>query len=840
MFQTFWKKNWPHFVAIAVFLLVAVVFCQPSLSGKVLLQSDTQGWKGMAQQSFEYREKFGHFPLWTNSMFGGMPAYQIAMDPTSNIGAVAIWINKVFSFGLPIPISFFFLASLCFYILCVVAGASPWVSMFGALAYAYSTYNPIIVSVGHNTKMNALAYAPMVLAGLLLLYRKKYIVGFAITAFFASTLIGQNHLQIVYYTMLVAGFMAVAHLVNAFREKQVVQSIKASVLGLLAGLIGLATTAGIMLPTFEYAKESMRGGASQLTLDSTEIKTKGGLDKDYALRWSLGPMETFTMMVPGIYGGSNGGNEHGSATKMSEKLTELGVPEESGIGMSNGYSYWGNMSSLNETTSGPPYIGAIICFLFIFSLVYLKSWHKWWVVGVGVLGTLLAWGNSFPGFNHFMLDYMPYLSKFRAPSMAMVIPQMVIPFLAVMGVSQLLDKETDWTLAWKKLRLAGLLTAGVVALLAVFYMSADYTGKGDKQIKESFVQQLGGGAPQANPQADEIANGLMKAMREDRQSLYGKDLLRTILFIVLAFAILFLFAKQKINAMMGALGLAALASIDLIGVDKRYLSHDKFQEDTVLAEGFTRSPADEQILKDPDHGNFRVFNQSGNFTNESVTSYHHNSVGGYHPAKLGLYQDIIVHQLSKGNMGVFNMLNTKYFIGQGPQGQPIAQQNPNAFGNCWLVKGIRYVNSANEEMLALDSSNLKDTAIIHEAYKAAVKAAPVADSTASIKLIQRQNDAIKYETNASTPQFAVLSEVYYKAGWNAYIDGQLTEYAKVNYILRGISVPTGKHTIEFKFEPRSYIVGNQISTWAMILIYVLIAVSIFVFFRQQKNAVATN
>jgi hypothetical protein len=346
------KKMVPHIIAVAIFALVAIVYCKPAMQGKVLNQHDSQGWKGMAQQSFEVKEKTGKFPLWTNSMFGGMPAFQIAMEGSSKINTGIEFMRKAISLWLPEPAVFFFLASLCFYILCIVLGANPWVAIFGGLSYAYSTYNPIIVSVGHNTKMMSIAYAPMVIAGLMLLFRKKYLPGFLITALFAAFTIGQSHLQVVYYLLIIAGCIAVAALVKAFKEKDIISWAKASALGLAAGLIGLGVCAAVILPTYDYSKETMRGGASQLTLnasDSMGNKTKGGLDKDYALKWSVGQMETFTFMVPGLYGGSNGGNEHSASAKMVEKFGEIGVPEENAVGYTNGYSYWGSMSSLSES-----------------------------------------------------------------------------------------------------------------------------------------------------------------------------------------------------------------------------------------------------------------------------------------------------------------------------------------------------------------------------------------------------------------------------------------------------------------------------------------------------------
>jgi Bacterial membrane protein YfhO len=833
------KKLVPHVIAIMIFALVAMVYCKPSLQGKILNQHDTQGWKGMAQQSFEVKEKTGKFPLWTNSMFGGMPTYQIAMGGTSNIGAGIEVVRSAFSLWLPEPMAFFFIASLCFYILCIVLGANPWVSIFGGLAYAYSTYNPIIVSVGHNTKMMTLAYAPMIIAGIQLLFQRKYLIGFLITALFAAFAIGQSHLQVIYYMIIIAGCITVAFFINAYKEKNIVHGIKASALALAAGLLGLGVCAGSIMPTYDYAKETMRGGKSQLTLnasDSGSNKTKGGLDKDYALRWSVGKMETFTFLVPGLYGGSNGGNEHSASSKTVEKFAEIGVPEESALGAVNGYSYWGSMSSLNETTSGPVYLGAIVGLLFILGLFYVNSWHKWWIIAASIIGILLAWGSNFMGFNSFMLDYLPFYNKFRAPSMALVIPQFCIPVLAVLTLSKLVN-ETDYKAAFKKLKNGAIAAAAILVLLGAFWVMADYTGKGDADIKKGFVDNFSRGqnGKQDIAQGESLAKEIMTTIRADRKHEAGMDLLRTFFIMAAGAGLIDLLLRKKISATVSTVVLIAVLLYDLMGINIRYLNYDDFREKEEVADAFTPTAADQLILKDPDHANFRVFHQSGNFTNESITSYHHNSIGGYHPAKLALYQDLIEHQIGKGNMNVLNMLNTKYFIGQDETGKPIAQQNPGAYGPCWLVKGIKFVNSANAEMLALDSTNLRDTAVVNDTFKASIKQLPIADSTARIKISERQNDKITYAFTAATPQFAVLSEIYYNRGWDAYVDGQKADYVKTNYALRGIALPAGKHSVEFRFEPKAYSTGNTISFWSAVLIYLAIAATLFLLVKKNKS-----
>ena len=830
------KKILPHLIAVAIFLIVAVIYCKPALDGKVVQQLDIQGWRGMAQQSFEFKDKNGYYPLWTNSMFSGMPAYQIAMDARSSISIG--YLTSVLTLGLPVPISFFFLACICFYFLCVVAGANPWVGILGGLAYAYSTFDPIIISVGHNTQMMSIGYAPAVLAGLLLLFQKKYWAGFAVTSVFSAFLIAENHVQIVYYTLIIALVMTIAFFIKSYKEKQLATALKGASLALLAGIIGLACCAVTMMPTYEYAKESMRGGKSELTSDIQGNKTKGGLDKDYAFRYSFGFGETFTFIVPGLYGGSNGGNEYNPSSKFVEKFSGLGVPEDQALQYENHYSYWGEQPG----TSGPVYFGAIICLLFIFGVVYLKSWYKWWLIAASIIGVLLAYGANLKGLNYFLFDYLPFYSKFRAPTMALVIPQLCFPLMAVLAVSKLITKDIDITEAWKKLKLTAIITGVILVLLAGFYMTASFTGPNDKGLKDGIAQNMlhvpagQQASPQMEQQAEQTSRTIISALQSDRQSLMGGDLLRSLILIALAILLMGLFLKKKVSSAILIASLILLTGFDLLGVALRYLNTDNFVESSDFESAFIPTQADMQISKDPDHANFRVFNETApDPFSDGVTSYHHNSVGGYHPAKLDLYNDIITRQLSKGNMEVFDMLNTKYFITPNQQtGKPMAQLNPNAFGNCWLVKGIKFVDNADQEMAALDNTDLKDTAVVENKYKTQIKQTPIYDSIGYIKLVQNLNDKIDYRFSAPKPQFAVFSEVYYPKGWNVYIDGTKAEYVRTNYVLRGMLVPAGNHNIEFRFEPTAYFTGRMITIIANILV-ALILIATIIFYAIKKN-----
>jgi hypothetical protein len=632
--------------------------------------------------------------------------------------------------------------------------------------------------------------------------------------------------------------MTVAFLVRSYQEKQLLTAVKASALGILAGIIGLACCAVSMMPTYEFAKETMRGGKSELTQDIQGNKTKGGLDKDYAFRYSLGINETFTFIVPGLYGGSNGGNEYNTDSKFVELFSQLGVGEDQALQMENHYSYWGEQ----PVTSGPVYLGAIVCLLFIFGVVYLKSWYKWWLIIASAIGILLAWGTNFQSFNYFLFDYLPFYSKFRAPTMALVIPQLCFPLMGVLALSKFIAADVDVSEAWKKLKTTTIITGIILAILAIFYMTASFSGPNDKAIRENFKQsmlQVPPGQqvpPQMEQQAEQTSRNIINALQSDRKSLLGRDLVRSLILIGLAVLLMGLYLKKKVSSKILVGALIILTAYDLLGVALRYLNSNNYVEPEDFQSAFVPSPAVAQILKDPDHANFRVFDETVDPFNDATAAYHLNLVGGYNPAKLALYNDIITNQLSKGNMRVFNMLNTKYFIVNDPQtGKPVAQLNPGAFGNCWLVKGIKYVDNADQEMAALDNTDLRDTAVVENKFKSLITTAPQYDSVAYIKLVENRNDTINYRFSSAFPSFAVFSEVYYAEGWNVYIDGVKSNYVKTDYILRGMSIPPGNHEIQFRFEPKTFTTGRTISIIANILVALLIIGTIVFYIRKKKE-----
>jgi hypothetical protein len=835
MKSTWFKKAVPHLLAIVLFLLISIIYCQPAIQGKVLEQHDIVGWKGMAQQSFEFKEKYGHFPLWTNSLFGGMPAFAIAYDGPP---VQTILLQPVITLGLPVPISFFFLACICFYFLCLVVRVNPYIGAMAAIAYAWSTFNPIIIAVGHNTQMMAIAYAPAVIGSLLLIYQRKYLTGSALLALFFGLQISTQHVQVVYYTSILMGFLTLGYIVNSIRSKESGKLFPALGFALAAALIGLCTYAVTWMPLQEYAKDTMRGGKSELSVADSSNTSKGGLNKDYAFFYgSYGLAETFTIISPGIYGGGSAAKSFKAGkSAFADKLSEAGVPEETALQFANGYAYWGSQPG----HAGPVYVGAIICFLLIAALVFVGSWQKWWLLAATVLAVFLSWGKNFSTLNYFIFDYLPLYNKFRAPSMSLVMLQLVFPLLGAMGLQAIVSSKANAAEIWKKFKTVLYITGGVFALLLLFYATADFISPNDPGLKEQLTNMMLNGAqgnanPQLQQQATEFGKTVVRSLQNDRKGLFIGDLIRSIVLVALAIGLVVGYLKAKINQQVVLIGLLVLSSFDLLGVAARYLNADNYVDKDVFESSFTPNAADLEILKDT-RKPFRVFDQTDNqgpFSG-SRASYFHNSVGGYSPAKLSIYNDLIEKQLAKGNMNVMNMLNTRYFISANPaNNQAVAQINPAALGAVWLVKGIKFVKNADEEMLALDSTNLKDTAVVQAKYATSAMA-PQYDSAAVIQWVENLNDKIVYKTTAGKNQFAVFSEIYYDKGWNAYLDGKATTYVKVNYVLRGMNIPAGSHTIEFRFEPIAVGKSRLITTVSALIVFVLLALAGFMAWRGRK------
>src|SRR5688572_5371324 len=832
MKNSWFKKLIPHGVAVLIFLVVASIYCKPVFEGKVVAQSDITQWKGSVQQSIEYSKTHdGAYPLWTNSMFCGMPTFQIAYKPNNDIPWIA---HQIFSLGLPKPINFFFLASICFYFLCVVLNIRTVFGILGGLAFAYATYNPIIISVGHDTKMLSMAYMPALLASIILIYEKKYWLGAGLAALFTSVLIVQNHPQIAYYLFLTVAIMTIWYAVRWIKNKEWRHFGMAAGFTLAAGLVGVLTNAVTILSTYEYQKETIRGGARALTDSTTNNNenAKTGLTKDYALSYSLKPTEPFVMMVPRMYGGSSDPYVvDPEKSKAMESLRPYPAEVQQQLYRSLSY-YWGGMlKDLDIGTSGPPYVGAVVCILAILGMFLLDGKHKWWILTAIGFTIMMSWGSYFEALNGFLYKHLPMYNKFRAPSIILVVSQLLLPLLAVMCLEKIASTKDSKSLLplFKK----GLIGVGATfALLFIIYMMSDFMSSADTD----FMKRVNTSGDQ---QAMQVYNSFYDGVKADRKSLMMGDIMRALGFGLAALLLVFLAIRKSVSNMILGIGAIVLVLIDLITIDVKYLNYDSYRDPQDTESFFVKTKFDEEILADKSY--FRVYNLSG--ITEAITSYHHNSLGGYHAAKIAIYQELIEQKFSRqqSNSYVLDMLNTKYVIRKDQNGQTQAyEKNPGALGNCWLVKDIQFVKDANAEMNSLGNFNPKDTAVVQDTSKSSIPFSPVYDSSATISLVKNDNDWLTYSFNAASNQFAVFSEIYYKGGWKAYIGGKEAPIVKVNYVLRGLAIPAGKHDIRFEFKPQGYYQGRKITSIFSIILVVILAAGIFMEWRNRNQTALAN
>ncbi len=816
------KKLVPHVVAILLFLLVSVLFCRPALQGNVLNQHDVAGWRGVANNAFEYKDTAGHFPLWNTNVFSGMPNYMIALDGKSILPNL----QNVFGLGLPQPISFFFIACLCFYILCLSLRVKQVVAVFGAFVYAFATYNPVIISAGHLTKMYSIGFAPLMLAGFILAFEKKYWLGLAVATLGVYMLIASNHPQISYYSFIVLGGIGISYLVNWIRNKEWKHMQMAIGVSIVAVVVGLMANSLSFLITREYSKATIRGGKSiSIEGDSVTTTKTSGLDTSYAFQYSMKVAEPLVMMMPEAFGGGSA-NTLDENSNVVKKLVARGIQENQALQVAGSLpKYWGGL----ESTSGAPYSGVLICLLALFGFVLLKHPARWGLLAVSILSVMMTWGKFFPGFNVFLFENLPFYNKFRAPSMALVIAQIALPVVAVLSAHQLFFAKNSQEILKANFKKLLYTSGGLILFLALMWLMMDYSSPGDGMISD-YVKRMGAD--------DEIARLTIAGLKADRYAMFGGQLFRTLAFAVLLLLVIWLYLRNTLKPVVALAIIAVVAIGDLLIVGKKYLNDDNYvPKDEVQYENFTKSAIDQQILSDKEP-HFRVYNAGPERFSASdyKVSTFHRSIGGYHPAKLRIYQDVIEKYLSAGaNQQVLNMLNTKYIIAPNLQsGQPMLLPNQEGYGPAWLVKNIKFVKDEAAEIVAIGETNLKDTAVIAEAYANGLSQ-PQWDSAATVTLLKYDNDAIEYEVNASSPQFLVCSEVYYPYGWNAYIDGQQTNYVKTNYLLRGLQVPAGKHNIRFVFEPASYKKGVNISYIFSYVILLLVAGGFFMAWRESKK-----
>lgn len=788
------------------FVLASLAYCYPQISGKKLNQHDNISWQAMSHEAMAYHDSTGKDVLWSNSMFGGMPTYTTYVG-ASNTNYPMFVQDALQAIGK--PAYFFFIAMLCFFLLMRVLNINRWLAAAGAIAYAFSSYNAIIIGVGHETKMLTMGYLPAALAGLYLIYKEKWLTGAAILGISFTLIFSNNHFQVIYYSLIMFACFGIAMLVIAIREGKLKQFFMSSAIAAVVMAIGIGPNMPSLLTTAEYAKETMRGGGSELA--GHDKKTNGGLDKEYAFRWSNGIGETFCLMIPYLYGGSSSE----AADKAPKTLEAIGGNAEQ-LPL-----YWGPQPFL----SGPVYFGAVICFLFILGTIVIRSPHKWWIIVASAICIMLSWGKNFAGINYFLFDHLPYLNKFRTPSMALVIPQFLFPLLGLWGIQEIIDRRNDPKLM-QQLKIAAGITAGLCILLGVGgSMFFDFTGEGDARLQPE----------------------MLKLLKEDRTALAMSSGLKSAFYILAAAGLLWAYLKDKIKPTILFGGICALIAIDLLPVSFDYLNETNYVDASEYESIFQPTAADEEILKDKDPY-YRVLDLSRNTYNDAIQAYFHKCIGGYHPAKMEIYQDLIDRQMGGSfNRQVLNMLNTKYVIFPG-QKDAFPIPNKEACGNAWFVKDIKWVNSAEEEMNALNSSatyapqdlfaHLRDemgpadtsapqitgfqptqTAVIRTDFKNALgNASTGVGEGAYVKLARYGLDEISFKSQNSSDGVAVFSDIYYDKGWTAYIDGKETPIVRANYVLRAIHVPHGEHTIDFRFHPATFYNGKKVALVSSILI----------------------
>ena len=825
-----WKRIIPDIVAIVVFAVISFAyFCPAVTEGRILSQHDSVAGIGAGQEGKEYYERTGERTRWTNSIFGGMPTYQMA--PSYDSTNLLKSIENLYHLYLPTYVWYVFVMLLGFYILLRAFDFKVWMAALGAIIWAFSSYFFIIIAAGHIWKFITLAYIPPTIAGMVLCYRGKYLWGGLVTALFVALQILSNHVQMSYYFLFVMLFMAIAYGVQAYRENALASYWKRTGVLVLAGLLGVCINLSNLYHTYEYSKESMRG-KSELVKENSANQTGSGLERDYITQWSYGIGETFSLLVPNVKGGAS------VPLAANEKAMEKANPMYGSIYSQLG-QYWGEQPG----TSGPVYVGAFVVFLFVLGLFIVKGPMKWALLAATVLSILLSWGKNFMGFTDFFIDYVPMYNKFRAVSSILVIAEFTIPLLAMLALKEVVSTPAIIKERKKDFLISFGLTGGLTLLFAIF----------PKVFFPSYVSTMEMNALQSIP-ADQLVP-LLADLEEVRMSLFTSDALRSFFIVLIGVNLILAYGMGKLKQNVLTAALAVLCLVDMWGVNKRYLYDEQFVDKQVQTQSFQQTETDKMILED-EALDYRVLNLASNTFNENNTAYWHKSIGGYHAAKLRRYQEMIEEHISGEMNGLFqavadaggemeqlnpldfpvlNMLNTKYFIFPLQGGQTVPLENPFALGNAWFVEEVQYVDNANEEIEAIHGFDPLQTAVVDKKFAEMVK--PMSsDSTATIELLAYEPNYLKYEVNSEKGGTVVFSEIYYP-GWQSTVDGEPVSHGRANYILRAMNVPAGKHVVEFRFDPKSLHVTETIAFVALGLLALLAVITIYssVSFRRPKG-----
>lgn len=828
------KKFLPDLIAILAFIVISFIYFFPAITeDRILFQHDTVAGAGAGQEAKEYYESTGERTRWTNALFGGMPTYQ--MSPSYDSTEPLTFVQKVYHLFLPNYVWLTFIMMLGFYILLRAFGIPAWLAGLGGIIWGFSSYFFILIAAGHIWKFITLAYIPPTIAGIVLAYRKKYLLGGIITALFMAMQILSNHVQMTYYFLFVILFMVGAFFEDAWRKKELPQFFKATGVLIVAGLIGVSINLSNLYHTYEYSKETMRG-KSELKYEGAAAKqTSSGLNRDYITQWSYGIGETFSLLVPNVKGGAS------VPLSRSEKAMEKANPMYSSL-YSQLTQYFGDQ----PMTSGPVYVGAFVLMLFILGCFIVKGPMKWALLGATIFSILLSWGKNFMGLTDFFIDYIPMYNKFRAVSSILVIAEFTIPLLAILTLKEILTKPELLKEKLKYIYISFGLTGGLALLFAI----------APRLFFPTYIPGNEMAALQNALPADQLSP-IIANLEEMRVHLFTSDAWRSFFIVTIGTLLLLAYNAKKLKATWTIAAIALLCLGDMWSVNKRYLYDEQFIPKSEQTATFRKTQTDELILQDPSL-DYRVLNFAGNTFEENNTSYWHKSVGGYHAAKLRRYQEMIDHHIAKemqaayqevatagGQMDsvnsakfpVLNMLNTKYFIfPAGQQGQTVPIENPYTFGNAWFIDKIQYVNNANEEIDAIGQVDLQQTAIVDSKFKEALKGVNEGykDSLSTIRLTSYEPNQLVYETSSPQDGIVVFSEIYYP-GWTATIDGKPADIARADYILRAMNVPAGKHTIEMRFDPQSLHITEGIAYGAMALLLVGVIILIWIYRKKYSE-----
>jgi len=806
-------KFLPHFIVLVLFVIISLAYFSPVLQGKKIFQSDIVQYTGMAKQQNDFRKSTGKETYWTNAAFGGMPTYQLgAKYPHNYIKKLDLTLRF-----LPRPSDYLFLYFIGMYILFLVLKLDYKLAFIGALAFGFSTYLIIILGVGHNAKAHAIAYMPLVLSGILLALKGNYLKGFILTTIAMALELVANHFQMTYYLLLLVLVIGLVYLIDSYKKKKLLNFFKGVGVLVVAVVFAIGLNATNILATKEYADTSTRG-KSELTInsDGSYKEANKGLDYDYITEYSYGKLESFNLFIPRFMGGGSS-EPLPDNPKSMKAVMQLGAsPQEANQILNQVPMYWGDQ----PIVAAPAYIGAIIVFLAILALFLIKGKLKWWLVTGIILSLLLSWGKNFSILTDYFIEYIPLYNKFRAVSSIQVLLELLVPILAVLGLQQFFFNSSITSEKKKKILLcASGISAGIAVIFILFKsILFDFSSPYDSY----FIKDLG--------------PDFVDAMKEDRMSLFTNDAIRSLVLVVLSAGVLWFFLKAKLKQGTAIALFALLILIDLVGVDRRYVNSDDFVVARVMTHPFQENFADKEILKDTDY--FRVYDVTLNPFNSGRTSFFHNALGGYHAAKPARIQDVDNFYLSKGDIGILNMMNVRYIITKGKGGTKVPQRNPYANGPAWFVENVMIAENANEELLLLDSLDTKRTAIIHQEFSQKLPLENIErDSTATISLKSHAPNYLVYESSTVSPQLALFSEAYYSNGWNAYIDGQPVTHFRANYLLRAMKIPEGNHTIEYKFEPEVVAIGSKISLATSVLFLLVLLGAIFYNYRKKETLI---